>query len=63
MWNPSEKELEKLDEWLKTKDLNKYCGAIGGRFTYCITPTSLGNIYKVKDNLDKDEIDITEYDW
>ena len=59
----SELEQKTLNEWLKSKDLEVYCGAIGGRFTYSFTPTSLGMIIKVKDDLDGDEIDITDYDW
>lgn len=57
----SNEELEKLDNWLKTKDLKKCGGAIGGRFTYCFTPTSLGMVVKVIDDVDKDEIDLTDY--
>lgn len=36
-----------------------YCGAIGGRYTYKFTPTSLGNIVKVIDNYTKEELDLT----
>lgn len=64
MFTLSKEEQKKLDEWLSKKDLKKYCGAIGGRFTYCFTPTSLGTAVSVKDSLDKDEIDLTNYnDW
>ena len=54
-------EIKKLNNWLKTKDLKKYSGTIGGRFTYCFTPTSLGIVVKVKDGIDEDEIDLTDY--
>lgn len=57
-----EKEQQKLNEWLKTKDLNEYTGAIGSRFTYSFTPTSLGTVVKVYDNLHRTEIDLTDYD-
>jgi hypothetical protein len=57
------KQQEKYDKWMQSKDLNSYTGAIGGRFTYLMTPTSLGTIYKIRDNLDKTELDVTEYDW
>jgi hypothetical protein len=64
MWKLSENEAAKLEAWLKTKDHTKYAGCSGGRFTYCFTPTTLGIVYKVIDNLDKNEIDITDYkDW
>jgi len=55
-------ESEKLKEWFKTKDLSAYSGAIGGRFTYSFTPTSLGTIVKVKDGLDDTTIDLTDYE-
>lgn len=38
-----------------------YEGAIGGRFTYCFTPTSLGTVIKVKDYISKREIDVSDY--
>jgi hypothetical protein len=58
----SQNEYYKLIEWLKTKDLSKYTGAIGGRFTYSFTPTSLGIVIKAMDNLENNEIDLTDYD-
>jgi hypothetical protein len=55
--------LEKLDAWMKTKNLNKYQGAMGGRFTYHFTPTSVGMVIKVTDALEqKDTIDISDYE-
>lgn len=52
MFNLDKTELEKLNTWLKKHD--KKCprklnsGCIGGRLTYCFTPTSLGVITEVK---------------
>ena len=64
MFTISPEEWKKFDEWVKTKDLKSYTGAIGGRWTYSFTPTNLGTIVKVKDQLLGDEIDITDYsDW
>jgi len=37
-------------------------GAIGGRLTFSFTPTSLGEISKVKCTCGED-IDLTDYDW
>lgn len=54
-------EYAKFKEWKDKKDLEKYTGAIGGRFTYEFTPTSLGIVIKVRDSMDKDEIDLTDY--
>ena len=52
----------KLSKWMADKNLDEYTGAIGGRFTYCFTNTSLGEILVVKDNLDNTEIDLTDYE-
>lgn len=57
------KELEKLNKWLKTKDIYKYSGTSGGRFTYSFTPTSIGTVITVSDAMEqKDKIDITDYE-
>lgn len=37
-------------------------GAIGGRLTFSFTPTSLGEIQKVR-CVCGEEIDLTDYDW
>ncbi len=57
-------DQKKLSEWFSSIDFNRYTGAIGGRFTYMMTPTSIGTVFKVRDNLTLDEIDVTNYkDW
>ena len=37
-------------------------GAIGGRFTFMITPTSLGTVVKMKDEITGEIKDFTDYD-
>lgn len=54
------KQNKKLSEWLK--EPNQYCGAIGGRLTYSFTPTSIGLLVEVTDNLTKEKLDLTDYD-
>jgi hypothetical protein len=39
-----------------------YSGAIGGSYTYSFTPTSIGLIITVKNDLTEDELDLTDYD-
>jgi len=59
----SQSQKDKIAEF---KSVNKdlHCGAIGGRFTYEFTPTSLGLVIKIRDNALKRILDITEYeDW
>lgn len=56
-------ELKTLNEWMRKKNLNKYGGAIGGRFTYSFTPTSIGVAKTVTDCQEqKDTIDLTDYE-
>lgn len=58
-----EQGVTKLNNWLATKNLDKYAGASGGRFTYSFTPTSLGVVVKVHDAMEQqDTIDLTDYD-
>ncbi len=54
---------KKINEWMSTHK-NAYEGAIGGRYTFCFTPTSLGEVIVVKDSVTNTEIDVSEYeDW
>lgn len=54
-------ELKKLNEWIK-KLPKASSGAIGGRLTYSFTPTSLGMVIKVTDEISKQTIDLSDYD-
>lgn len=57
-------EQKKLDKWIKEHDTK--CSvrdshtAIGGRLTYCFTPTSIGTSIAVK-CVCGTEIDLTDY--
>ena len=53
-------QLEKLSEWMKTRP-KAYGGAIGGRYVYTFCNTSLGTVVKVRDDITKEEIDLTDY--
>lgn len=55
-----DEKLKRLKVWKDGLD-QRYAGAIGGRFTYSFTPTSLGVIIKVKDDLSAQELDLTDY--
>lgn len=46
---------------LKSSD-NAYEGAIGGRFTYSFTPTGLGCVIKIRDNITEEELDVSDYE-
>lgn len=55
-------DLKRLEAWMKKKDTSTYFGANGGRFSYHFTPTTLGLVLRVTDNLDGSEIDLTDYE-
>jgi len=57
-----DEEQKKVAEfWKKDCKLKNNSGAIGGRMTYTIKPTSLGNIIKVVCDCGE-ELDLTDYD-
>ena len=43
----SEGEQAEIDEWIKDHECHNG-GAIGGAFTYCFTPTSIGTFASIK---------------
>lgn len=49
-------------EDLTDNNLLPYYGSIGASYTIMITPTSLGNIIKIKHEWTKEILDITEYE-
>ena len=57
----SPKQESKLIDW-QAKLPQKYTGAVGGRYTYSFTPTSLGVITKVSDAITNEVLDLTEYE-
>lgn len=61
--NMTDKQQSQANEWIKKQldEKPKSVGAIGGRFTYSFTPTSLGTIVTVSDNSTKDSLDLTDY--
>ncbi len=61
MFGLNESQLEKLEDWQHSKK-QVYTGAIGGRYTYQFTPTNVGCIVTVIDNVDKTELSLSEYE-
>jgi hypothetical protein len=55
----TEEQMEKFNEWRKSKDLKQV--AIGGAYTFCFTPTGIG-IFETVKCIDGTELDLTEYD-
>jgi hypothetical protein len=56
----SDENLQKVSAWISTHGPTPASG-IGGRYTYCFTPTGLGVVIKVIDNLTSEELDLTNY--
>ena len=57
-------QLEKFQNWKAVRKPGAYTGALGGRFTFSFTPTGIGIVTTVTDNLYLASEDLTEYeDW
>lgn len=50
-------------KWMSDQEKTKPAktGAIGGRFTFSFTETSLGTVEKVTDEVTKEVLDLTDY--
>jgi hypothetical protein len=62
----NDEQVKQIREWMEARDLGKYSGACGGRFTYCFTPTSIGVCVRVEDAMGPEPkyIDVSNYeDW
>jgi len=59
-----EEQNAKVAERQKDKDFpsTPYYGCSGGAYTYLFTPTTLGMVVKVRNNMTKEEIDLTDYE-
>jgi hypothetical protein len=60
MFSLTKEQQEKLAKWKEGTD-PKPCGAIGGRYTYSFTPTTLGVVVIVSDDLTDTHIDLSDY--
>lgn len=57
----SPEQLVKIYDWM---GMRKYQSRSvdGARFTYCFTPTSIGTVIKVIDEVTGDEFDASDYE-
>ena len=69
-FKPSQKEYDNALAFMdkhdrekhgKTDEVPRYCGAIGGGYSYVFTPTSLGNSLKIICSCGE-ECNVTDYD-
>ena len=70
MFKLEPEQLEEISKWMEAQDAavaakqgkdHPYYGCSGGSYTYHFTPTTLGLVVKVTNNLTKEEIDVTDY--
>lgn len=64
MFSLTEKQIAKINKFIKQeekKTKGEY-GTIGGGYTYSFTPTSVGVVIRVQNNVTKKEIDVSDYD-
>lgn len=64
MFTIDKEQQAKLDAWMKRmqKKTRAHGGAIGGRFVYQFCPTSIGVVVTVRDDITKEEIDLSDYE-
>lgn len=64
MFELTKEEQKKISAFKKKQDKRSggYYGAIGGGYTYHFTPTALGVIIQIENNLTKVVLDLTDYD-
>ena len=57
-------QRKKLADWLATRvpGYRGSLGAIGGRYSYTFCCTTLGTVIKVRDDVTKEEIDLSDYE-
>ena len=60
MFNLTEQQQAAVSEFMDVP--TEYCGAIGGRYTFSFTPTAIGMVVEITDNVLKRQLDITDYD-
>jgi hypothetical protein len=63
-FQPTQIEREKASAWIAEQRAlpdTEETSAIGGRFTYCFTPTGVGVDFTVIDNTTKEVFDATDY--
>jgi hypothetical protein len=65
MFSIDQEQSEKIGIWMKEQNAKfKESGANGGVYSYIFTPTSLGLVVEVRNNVTKESINVTNYgDW
>lgn len=59
----TQEQYKKINIWVSSLDHTKPLGAIGGRFTYMFTDTSLGTVVQVQDGCTGETLDVSDYEF
>ncbi|AGR47873.1 hypothetical protein PHIM7_170 [Sinorhizobium phage phiM7] len=63
-WEVTPELAKEYHEWIdRLESDNAPTGAVGGRFTYELTPTSIGLVVFVRDDVTKERFDLNVYEW
>ena len=64
MFEISESQIDKFEKWKKKMmKLNPSMPTAGERWTFCFTPTGLGTIVNVVDEVTNEKLDLTEWEY
>ncbi len=58
--NLNEEQVKKLEKWQNENKNVENLSPIADRYTFVITPTSIGTVIIVKDNITGQSLDLTE---
>ena len=57
-------QIKKFEEWgEKMEKINPFMPTTGERWTFCFTPTGLGTIVKVVDEVTNETLDLTQWEY
>lgn len=62
-FEPSEKELKLIDEFIRQHKKCNFTSTTGGKITYSFTPTGLGVVTTIKCNACGKQEDVTDIDF
>lgn len=57
----NENEINSLKDWLSTQHIDDNHSPINGQITFCLTETTIGTSVTVRNNITREEFDITDY--
>lgn len=61
MFTLTDEQATKIQQWIAGHP-RLYSGAVGGRYQYIFTPTSIGVCVEVRDQMTQESLNVTDYD-